>query len=160
MFDTAPLPLSEVLASEVAGSAVHGDWADRLAETIDEERLDPADLFREDYELMSDVPSLELLAFATKPTDLARVMAQLREGRDEVSRAAFRILRSAVDGAVEPDAAPYVAAACLNVQAHEQAHRRILAPGQRQTWLRWAALVPDPARARLLQFAEATADAA
>jgi hypothetical protein len=160
MFDIAPLPLDEQLATEVARTGADDTWSDVLADAIEDARLDPASLLREDYELLTDVPSLDLLTFGTQATDLARVMTQLRQGRDEIGRAAFRILRSASEGSLGEASAPYVAAACLNVHAYEDARRRILAPGQRGQWLRWAELVPQPARARLLTYAEATADAA
>ena len=159
MFDTAPLPVDEEIAAEVARAGFE-DWADVLAEAIDDGRLDPARLLRADYELMSDIPSLDLLAFGTGPADLARVMSQLRKGRDEVGRAAYRILQQASVGALEDDAAAYVGAAALNVHAHADARRRILAPGQQGDWLRWAELVPAPARTRLVAFAEATRNVA
>src|SRR3954452_7241979 len=160
MFDTAPLAISKGIATEVARCDRPVGWVDILADAIDQRRLDSECLLREDYELLSDIASLDLVVFGTKPTDVSRVMAQLRGGRDEVGRAAFRILRLASGGTVEGAAAPYVGAACLNVHAHENALTRILAPGQRRQWLRWAELVPEPARGRLLGFAEATADAA
>jgi len=160
MFDIAPLPIDEPTATEVAQCSSRGGWSEALAKAIDDGRLDPASLLREDYELMSDIPSLELLAFGTKPTELARVMAQLREGRDEIGRAAFRILRLASVGLLEDEAAPYVGAASLNVHAHEHAQKRILATGQQAHWLRWAELVPAPARTRLMGFAAASSDAA
>ncbi len=156
MFDIAPLAVDDTTAREVAGSAGDG-WADALMVAIDTGRLEGGDLLRADYELMTDVLSLSLLEFGTKPTDLARVMSQLADGRDEVGRAAFRILRSASTGALDEAAAPYVAAAVLNVRGYAEAQRAILAPGQRAHWLRWAELTPDPARARLLRFADVTA---
>jgi hypothetical protein len=160
LFDTAPMPVDERIATDVARCQGRAEWAEVLQWAIDERRIDPEDLLREDYELMSDIPSWELLKFGTRPTDLARVTAQLQEGRDEIGRAAFRVLRLASLGTLDDDAAPYVAAACLNARAHEHAHKSILAAGQQRQWLRWAALVPAPARTRLLRFAEATADAA
>lgn len=161
MFDTAPLPVDETTARQVAArSTEHGGWAGALCDAICAGRLSGADLFREDYELMTDVLSLGLVEFGTRPTDLARVMRDLRAGRDEVGRAAFRILRSASGEELEPNAAPYVAAAVLNVHAYGEAQRTILAAGQQQTWSRWAELVPDPAKRRLVDFAEATAEAA
>jgi hypothetical protein len=160
MFDTAPLPVDEHTATEVARCRSLGGWSDVLLAALDNRRLGRGQLMREDYELMTDVLSLDLLAYGTRPTDLARVTAQLRQGRDEVGRAAFRVLRLASVGVPSDEDAPYVAAACLNVRAHAQAQQRILAPGQRRHWLRWAELAPPPARARLLGFAEATADAA
>jgi hypothetical protein len=75
-------------------------------------------------------------------------MASLREGRDEVGRAAFRLLRSAADGGLDLDQAPYVAAAALNPHAYAEARRMLSAP--RERWRAWAELVPEPARARLL----------
>jgi len=160
MFDTAPLPVDDHLATHVARAGRESEWAEVIADAIEGGGLDPGCLLREDYELLSDIPSLDLLAFGTQPTDLARVIDQLRDGRDEVGRAAFRVLRKASDGALGDEAAPYVAAAVLNVHALEQARRRILARGQRSRWLHWAELSPDPARSRLLAFAEATFDAA
>lgn len=120
-------------------------------------RLDGGDLLREDYELMTDVLSRGLLESGTRPADLWWVMRQLRDGRDEVGRAAFRILTSASTGALEDTAAPYVAAAVLNVHAYAEARRVILAPGHGEQWSRWAELVPDPARARLRGYADQTA---
>ena len=71
-----------------------------------EGRLTPDALLREDYELATDVQELDLLRFGTARRDLDRVMGQLWEGRDEVGRAAYRILRRALDGDVdEGDAA-------------------------------------------------------
>jgi hypothetical protein len=159
MFDTVPLAVDEDTARKVARST--GDsWADALLAAIASGRLDGGDLLREDYELMSDVPPLSLLEFGTRPTDLARAMSDLMNGRDEVGRAAFRILRSASTGALDDAAAPYVASAVLNVRGYAEAQRAILAPGQHAHWLRWAELTPDPAQARLLRFAEQTATVA
>jgi hypothetical protein len=160
MFDTAPLAISEGIATEVARCDRPVGWVDILADAIGHRHLDSECLLREDYELLSDIASLDLIVFGTKPTDVSRVMSQLHSGRDEVGRAAFRVLRLASVGTLAPDAAPYVGAACLNAHAHENAVKRILAAGQRRQWLRWAELVSEPARGRLLRFAEATADAA
>jgi hypothetical protein len=156
MFDIAPLGVDEATARGVAEARDDG-WADVVMTAIDSGRLHGGDLLREDYELMTDVLSLGLLEFGTKPTDLPRVMQQLYDGRDEVGRAAFRILRSASAGELADTAAPYVAAAVLNVHAWAEARRAILAPGQSDTWSRWAELTPEPARARLLRFAAETA---
>jgi hypothetical protein len=131
-----------------------------LASAIDDGRLDPARLLREDNELMSDIPSLDLPAFGTRPAELERVMSQLRAGRDEVGRAAYRILQRASEGAPDDEDASHVGAAALTVHAHQDAQRRILSPGQQRHWVRWAGLVPSPARTRLMAFAEATAEAA
>jgi hypothetical protein len=160
MFDQAPLAVDERTAREVAHSTTTASWVVALRAAIDMRRLSGSDLLHEDYELMTDVPSLGLVAFGTRPADLARVMTQLREGRDEVGRAAFRILRRAAEGSLEDAAAPYVAAAVLNVPAYGEAQRAVLAPGQQGIWLHWAERVPEPARGRLLGFAAGTADAA
>jgi hypothetical protein len=98
----------------------------------------------------------------TAPADLERTMRQLREGRDEVGRAAFRILRSvAEDSFGGAERAPYVAAAVLNAHAYPEARRQLVAPGQREIWLRGAGLVPEPARGRLTECADrSSADAA
>jgi hypothetical protein len=163
MFDTAPLGVDELTAREVATDVdgSEGDrWADAVLSAIEEGRLDPGDLLREDYELLTDVLSIGLLEFGTRPTDLWRVMDQLHRGRDEIGRAAFRVLRSAAAGELGDDAAPYVAAAVLNVHAYAEAQRAILAPGQGEQWRHWAELVPEPARARLRGFADRTEAAA
>jgi hypothetical protein len=160
MFDTTPLAVDERTARDVARATTADGWVEVLQAAIEEGRLSESDLLREDYELMTDVPSLGLVAFGTRAADLARVMAQLREGRDEVGRAAFRILRRATEGALDDADAPYVAAAVLNVHAYGEVQRVILTPGQQRLWLRWAERVPEPARDRLLRFAGSTADAA
>ncbi|MGI8522977.1 MAG: hypothetical protein ACR2K3_06660 [Nocardioides sp.] len=161
MFDTAPLVVDEVTAREVAHRRSHpGGWVEAVRDALDEGRIEPGQLLREDYELVTDVLSLGLVEFATPAAELPRVMAQLRDGRDEVGRAAFRVLRSAAEGSLDEEAAPYVAAAVLNVHAHGEAQRTILAARQQERWSHWAALVTDPARSRLLGFARATADAA
>ncbi len=159
MFDSTPLAVEETVARDVAVSAKPWGWRGVVQRALEEQRMSTSDLLRDDYELMTDVLSLRLVEFGTPPTDLARVMAQLSKGRDEVGRAAFRILRSAAEGSLDDDAAPYVAAAVLNAHAYGDA-RRILAPGQQRHWTRWAELTPVPARGRLLRFAALTADAA
>jgi hypothetical protein len=64
------------------------------------------------------------------------------------------VLRSAAAGGLEDRAAPYVAAAVLNVHAYAEAQRAILAPGQGEQWRHWAELVPGPARGRRRGFAD------
>jgi hypothetical protein len=156
MFDLAPMPVDEPSARQVSECSGDG-WADALMVAIEDGRLDGGDLLREDYELMSDVLSLRLLEFGTRPADLPWVMSRLLEGRHEVGRAAVRILRSASTMAIADADAPYVAGAVLDVHAYAEARRTVLAPGQRDRWLRWAELTPDPARSRLLRFADLTA---
>lgn len=160
MFDTAPLAVDEETAHDVARATSPDGWVATLQHAIERGRLSGSDLLREDYELMTDVPSNVLLAFGTRGSDLARVRAQLGEGRDEIGRAAFRILRRATEGSLADAEAPYVAAAVLNAHAYGEAQRAILAPGQRGAWLHWAERASEPARGRLLRFADETADAA
>ena len=116
------------------------------------------DLRSEDRELATDVPGLALIAAGTTSSAMAATTASLRQGRDEVGRAGFRILRSAAEGSLAQDLATYVGAAVLHPHAFDEARRRLHAPGA--VWERWAELVPDPARARLLELAGAATAAA
>ncbi len=159
MFDTSPLAVPETLAREVAAAEGPGRWAP-LTAALEEGRFDPLLFLREDYELTTDVQDLDLVRFGTHPRDYPRVMAQLREGCDEVGRASYRILRRALLGTVDAADAAYVGAAVQNPQAYDDARRRLIRAGQREVWARWAALVAEPGRRRLLGFAEASADAA
>lgn len=152
MFDTPPLPVPREIAAQVAASQGHEAWSS-LREAVDDERFDPLRFLREDYELTTDVQELHLLRFGTPSRDLERIMRQLREGRDEVGRAACRILRRACEGEVVEGDAAYVAAAALNPYAAEEVRR---SGGRRVRALEsWADLVPDPGRARLRQLAGA-----
>ena len=110
---------------------------------------------RADHELVTDVLSIDLLRIGTPAADLERVTAQLRSGRDEIPRAAFRILRRAVGGGVRQSDASHVAAAVLQPRARADARRMLVREGQYDVWARWAALVHEPARGLLLDFAEA-----
>jgi hypothetical protein len=159
MFDTRPMPVDEQTARDVAsvrGSL--GGWTRALDLAVRSGRFDPAALRSEDRELATDVPGLALLEAGTKPSARAATMASLREGRDEVGRAAFRLLRSAAEGGLDDDRAAYVGAAALNPHAFGEARRQLSAPPA--VWERWAALVPDPARSRLLSLAGSEAAAA
>jgi hypothetical protein len=158
MFDIAPVGVDETTARDVARSTGDG-WMESLMVGIEAGRLDGGDLLREDYELMSDVLSLGLLEFGTAPTELARVWTQLERGRDEVGRAAFRVLRDASEGDLDDAAAPYVAAAVLNPHAYDEARRKLRPPGRAEHWRRWADLSTDPARSRLLGLAGASVEA-
>jgi hypothetical protein len=162
MFDTCPLRVDERTAREVAAGSGRGEWVGPLEKAIGEGRVGRGVLRRKDRALVTDVPSRSLVEAGTAPADLERTMRQLRSGRDEVGRAAFRILRSVADGTFGPDErAPYVAAAVLNAHAHPEARRHLVAPDQRDNWLRWTELVPEPARGRLTEFADwSSADAA
>jgi hypothetical protein len=152
MFDRPPLWVPTSVARDVARAPE--EWTAVVAEAIHDGRLDRRDLLREDYELVTDVEQLELVRIGTPPRELARVMRQLRSGRDEVSRAAFRILRAALLGELPEEDAAYVAAAALLPRAAAEVRRRL--PGHREACLRWASQVPEPGRTRLLELAEAT----
>jgi len=156
MFDTRPLPVDEETARQVAGDANPVSWVSALRQAIQEGRVDRGVLLREDRELVTDVPSLSLVEVGTPAAALANTLEALGRGRDEIGRAALRILRSAGDGTLAGDQAPYVAAAVLNAHAHAEAGNRVLSPGQHTAWLRWADLAPEPARSRLRRLAELT----
>jgi hypothetical protein len=108
----------------------------------------------EDSTSATDVQELDLLRFGTPARDYERVMEQLRDGRDEVGRAGYRILQRALGGSIAQRDAAYVGAAALNPHADTEVRSRLLRDGQYDAWSRWAALVPEPARSRLLEFAE------
>ena len=152
MFDRHPLGVTERVAVSIAES---DDWFVALTDALGGRRLAQGDLLREDYELMSDVPELELLRFGTPACDHDRVMVQLRAGRDEVGRAASRILGRARRGEIEPTDSAYVGAALLNPRAHERAQRE-LRPEHRTRWKEIAEHLPSPARARALALATAS----
>jgi hypothetical protein len=159
MFDTRPLAVDEQLARAVADeSGSRGGWMIALEDAGLACRWDPSLLRDEDRELVSDVPGLSLLAAGTEDAAMARTMESLRDGRDEVGRAAFRILCSAAAGTFGPDdRAPYVAAAVLNPHAWQEWRRKRNTPSGE--WERWAALVPEPARGRLRRLARSAAAA-
>lgn len=149
MFDRHPLGVSKRLAAAVAASE---DWLETLATAVDRRRIAHADLLREDYELMSDVPELELVRFGTPQRDYDRVLMQLRSGRDEIGRAAFRIIDRARRGDISASDMPYVGAALLNPHAHAEAVRA-LRPEHRARWAAIAEELPSPARGRALALA-------
>lgn len=153
-FDTSPLPVSERLAVEMADAPDHGSWAP-LADALSTGRLQADAFLREDYEILTDVQELDLLAYGTPQADLDRVMRQLRAGRDEVGRAAFRTLRNAVDGHVPDRDAAFVGAAALNLHAHSEAMRHLCDPSAHERWRRWVSLAASPGRERLAALAEA-----
>lgn len=152
MFDTPPVGVPEQVAMDVAGSAQ--PWV-VVKEALDEGRLVERHFMRADHELVTDVLSIDLLEIGTPPADLERVTAQLRVGRDEIPRAAYRILRRAADGSTQPPEAAHVAAAVLQPSARADARRMLVREGQYDVWMRWAARVHEPARGLLLDFAEA-----
>lgn len=154
MFDMPPLAVPESVARE-ATDAPGGRTLDPVSRAVEDGRLTSEDLLREDYELTSDALELELVRFGTEPRDLARVMAQLRDGRDESSRAAYRILRRARDGDLTAADQAWVGAAALLPRAHDDALRQLVRPGDHGVWAGWAALAAEPARGRLLALATA-----
>jgi hypothetical protein len=152
MFDTPPIAVPEQVARDVAEAPK--PWLP-VTEALDEGRLVERHFMRADLELVTDVPSIDLLRVGTPPADLERVTAQLRAGRDEIPRAAFRILRRAADGTLKDSDAPHVAAAVLQPAARADARRMLVREGQYDVWALWAAVVHEPARGLLLDFAEA-----
>lgn len=147
MFDTRPLAVDRRTAQRVARDG----WDEALIAALEDGRMREEQLMSEDLELASDVPELSLLAFGTPARELPRVMDQLRSGRDEVSRAAFRILRDASERPADAGVAPHVAASVCNVEAFEQSRRMLVRPGMAD-WEAWAQLAAGPARARLLEL--------
>lgn len=161
MFDTRPLPVDEQTAREVADGDAPTAWITALENALADGRVDRSVLQTEDRVLVTDVPDLTLVEVGTPPAALASTMEQLRDGRDEVGRAAYRILRAAADGTFDAgEAAACVAAAVLNPHAHAEAVRRLVHPGHHDAWTHWAQLVPDPARGRLRRLAHLSGTAA
>lgn len=152
MFDMPPLGVPEAVATEIAARA-DGDWWSVLTSVKDREGLSSELFLREDYALVTDVLDLELLRFGTRPRDLDRVMQQLREGRDEVSRAAYRVLERARLGDVAAADHTYVGAAALNLRAFEDARRQTARAAEPDCWTKWADRVVEPARDRFLALA-------
>jgi len=159
VFDMPPLAVPERLAREVAAVDGLRRWGP-VTSAFEEGWFEPQMFLREDYELTSDLPELELIRFGTDPREHQRVMAQLRAGRDEAGRAAYRILQRALDGRVDEADAAYVGAAALNPHAYDDAQRRLVSPGHHDAWSRWAELVAAPARGLLRTFVEASRGAA
>lgn len=154
MFDVSPLAVPESQARRVADAGAERAWAP-VTEAFGHGRFDAEALLREDYELATDVQGLDLLRFGTAEKDLERVLQQLRDGRDEVGRAAHRILRGALDGEVEEGDAPFVGAAALDPHGFDET-RRSRRSGDREACLRWAELVVEPARGQLLDLGDAS----
>ena len=156
MFDTRPIPVDEQTARAFAADTRPAAWLGALVTAIGEGRFDRAVLQTEDREFVTDVPSLSLVEVGTPPAALASTLKALGRGRDEIGRAALRILRSAGDGTLDAERAPYVGAAVLNAHAYAEVDGRVLAHGQASAWAGWADLVPEPARSRLRRLAEQT----
>jgi hypothetical protein len=157
MFDTRPLPVDERTAREVAAGTGRGEWVGPLKQAVDDGRVGLGALRIKYRCLATDLPGRSLIEAGTAPRDLERTLRQFRAGRDEVGRAAFRILRAVADGTfVGTERAPCVAAAVLDAHAHGEARRSLIKPGQQDHWRQWAALVPEPARGRLRRFADSS----
>ncbi|KRA37345.1 MULTISPECIES: hypothetical protein [unclassified Nocardioides] len=156
MFDVPPLGVPAEVAHAVAAA---DNWRDPLADAL--EAGTPSRCFlREDYELCTDVQELDLIRFGTATADLGRVMGQLRSGRDEGSRAAYRVLHRARDGEIDPTEQAYVAAAALFPRALADARRQLVRPGEYDVWAAWAQQAASPAHDRLLVLTEAARAAA
>lgn len=153
MFDMPPLGVPAELAQLVA-TRPDGGWVRVLEAWRARGRVASRHVMRQDYELAGDVLGLDVVRFGTHPCDLPRVRQQLREGRDEVSRASFRILERARLGEIEASDQAYVAAAVLNVRAFDDLCRRRPQAGDAASWAHWAQLVPRPARDRLAVLAD------
>lgn len=148
MFDSPPLAVSERVARRAAdheGSA----WFEVLVRALAAGRLCSQDLMREDYELTTDVMELELLRFGTPARDRARVLQQLRDGRDEIGRAAYRVLERARRGEVAALDQAYVAAALLNVRAFDEMRAQLERTKDAGCLADWVERVPEPASSRL-----------
>lgn len=161
MFDTRPLAVDEQTARAVAHPDRRGAWLRALDEAVREGRVDAGLLLSEDRELVTDVASLDLMERGTPRGDLAGALERLGRGRDEIGRAAYRILRAVGEGTFggEEDA-PYVAAAVVNAHGWDEACRQLARPEHRAGWEQWVELVPEPARGRLLRLAELSASSA
>ena len=161
MFDTRPLPVDEQTAVEAARGDRRSAWIGALAEAFAEGRLDRSLLQSEDRELVTDVPGLQMLRRGTPPAALANTMDQLRRGRAEVGRAAYRVLRAIAEDSFGTEAdAPYVAAAVLNPHGFAEAQAQLVAPSHREAWEHWARLVPAPAQGRLARLAALSGETA
>ena len=154
MFDSRPIPVDEQTARDAAAGALPGSWVTAVKDAITEGRVDRALFESEDRELLTDVPSLALVRIGTPTAALDATLSNLAAGRDEVGRAAYRILKRVSEDSFGPDVlAPYVAAAVLNVHGYDEARRHLTGSGGPNTWAHWADLVPDPARGRLRELA-------
>lgn len=159
MFDTPPMGVRADLARSVA-TLPEGEWWRGVRGAHAGGSTSPTSFLREDYELTTDVLELDLLRFGTERRDLPRVMQQLREGRDEISRAAYRVLDRARRGEVTASDHAYVGAAALNVKAFRDVRRETARSGGSDCWAEWAERVAGPARSRLLVLARVGRSAA
>jgi len=149
MFDMPPLGVPAKVAREIAAGEDRSWWR-VVAGAVGRGDLGAQTLLREDYELTTDVLELELLRFGTPAPDLGRVMQQLRSGRDEVGRAAYRVLERARRGDLAATDHAYIGAAAMNVRAFDDVRRRMMRTDEPDHWAEWADRMPDPARGRVL----------
>lgn len=158
MFDTRPLAVDRQTATEAAMVDRHGSWVRALDRAIRTGRVERTILRREDRELVTDVASLALLERGAAPGVLESAREALARGRDEIGRAAYRILRAVAEGSFGGhDDAPYVAAAAANAHGYAEAQRLLVGREHRSNWEHWARLVPEPACGRLRHLAELSA---
>ncbi len=157
MFDTRPLPVDERTARECAENDAFAGWIDPLRLAVYDGRIDRGVLQIEDRELVTDVPGLALLVRATEPSALSWKLDRLAEGRDEIGRAAYRVLSAAAAGEWPEEDAAYVAAAVVHPHAFAEARQLLTGPRVEANWLRWAELVSEPAAGRLVRLAELSA---
>lgn len=151
MFETAPVCVDEQTAYEAAADPSASGWLQALASALADKRIDLVDLESEDLELVSDVAQLDLVKEGTPADAYASTMDSLRRGRDEVGRAAFRILRDVVEGRADVERrAPYVAAAVLIPHAYVEARAKLAGSAR---WADWAERAPEPASGRLWRLA-------
>jgi hypothetical protein len=148
MFDMPPLDVPKGVAHRVARR--HGQPWWEVLEDFAIQSGASGSLLREDYELASDVQGLDLLRLGTRPVEHDRVLRQLRAGRDEISRAAYRILMKASQADVAPTDQALVAAAVMYPKAFADSLRCRPAAG---AWDDWVERVPEPARSRILALA-------
>lgn len=150
MFDMPPVMVHTEVARRVARRQ-HEPWWEIVEDAVVESGRSTS-LMREDYELATDVQGLDLLRLGTRPVDHDRVLRQLRGGRDEISRAAYRILLRAAQGDIAATDQALVAAAVMYPKAFADIQRCFPASG---AWGSWVDRVPEPARSRIRTLAEA-----
>lgn len=158
MFEMPPLEVPAEVAREVAARARQraDAWWDVVTAARAAGVVSPDHFLREDYEFTTDVLDLDLLRFGTPPGDLSRVTHQLRSGRDEVSRAAYRILERARRGDVAAADQAYVGSALLKPRAFDDVRRRLLRTDDSFScldWADWADRLLEPSRGRVLALA-------
>lgn len=150
MFDMAPVSVAADLAAEVRADDEF--WLRPIVARLGAGESSSRWLL-EDYELTTDIRQMDLLRLGTEPRDLARVTEQLRDGRDEVSRAAHRVLRRAAEGGVDPVDQAVVAAAAQIPAAVAEARQSFVRDSQAACWEEWAELATEPGRSQLLGLA-------